>query len=90
MNRFLFLLASLLVANALSCAVKEKTAPPAAKEPNPDCPRINLAPHYEVDPSWPQRPANMPWGDVPGIAVDRHDQAWVFTRTKSARASVHR
>jgi len=44
-------------------------------------PRVNLAPHYEVDPSWPQRPANLPCGAVPGIAVDRHDQVWVFTRT---------
>lgn len=34
-----------------------------------------------MDPSWPERPPNLPWGDVPGIAVDRQDQVWIFTRT---------
>src|SRR5678815_4165690 len=27
---------------------------------------------------------NMGWGDVPGIAVDRQDQVWIFTRTNPA------
>lgn len=80
MNRFPFLLASLFTAS-ISFAAEQPGAAVRRQEPNPDYPRVNVAPHYEVDPSWPQRPANMPWGDVPGIAVDRHDQVWVFTRT---------
>jgi hypothetical protein len=50
----------------------------------PDYPRVNLAPDYQVDPFWPQRPPNMPWRDVPGIAVDKQDNVWIFTRTNPA------
>ncbi len=54
----------------------------AAEKPgNPDYPRVNLAPSYEVDASWPKRQPGMPWADVPGIAVDHDDNVWVFTRT---------
>jgi streptogramin lyase len=33
-----------------------------------------------VDPDWPQKPSNLEWGHVPGIAVDAKDQVWVYTR----------
>jgi hypothetical protein len=62
-------------------AVQGVTAP---KSENPDYPRVNVAPWYEVDPAWPQRQPDMPWGDVPGIAVDRSDNVWIFTRTNPA------
>ncbi|MBM3875682.1 MAG: hypothetical protein FJ386_03060 [Verrucomicrobia bacterium] len=52
-----------------------------AKSEGPVYPRVNLTPYYEVDATWPERPANMPWGHVPGIAVDKHDHVYVFTRT---------
>lgn len=45
-------------------------------------PRVNLAPWYEVDPDWPQRPSHCEWADMPGIAVDNQDQIWLFTRAK--------
>jgi NHL repeat-containing protein len=48
----------------------------------PKYPRINLAPWYEVDPKWPQKPAQLKWADMPGIAVDQQDQVWIFTRSK--------
>lgn len=44
-------------------------------------PRVNVATGYEVDPSWPERRADMPWGSMPGITVDPKDQVWLFTRT---------
>lgn len=44
-------------------------------------PRVNVAVAYEVDPSWPQRPATMQWAEMPGVAVDARDQVWIFTRT---------
>ena len=53
---------------------KEPQAPSAAY------PRITLSTWYEVDPEWPQRPDDMPWGQMPGVAVDRKDQVWIFTR----------
>jgi len=43
-------------------------------------PHVTLSTWYEVDPTWPARPENMPWGQTPGVAVDSRDQVWVFTR----------
>jgi DNA-binding beta-propeller fold protein YncE len=47
---------------------------------SPKYPKLNLAATYDVEPSWPQRPAGIEWGHVSGIAVDKQDQVWVFTR----------
>ncbi|MBI4578060.1 MAG: hypothetical protein HY718_00065 [Planctomycetes bacterium] len=44
-------------------------------------PKVNLAIGYEVDPAWPQRPADLPWGAMPGLAVDAQDQVWLHTRS---------
>jgi hypothetical protein len=52
----------------------------AADPPRPDYPRVNLATTYQVDPRWPERPAGLQGGEVPGIAVDAKDQVWLFTR----------
>jgi len=51
---------------------------------SPPYPRINLARCYSVDPRWPQRPPEVAWGQMPGVAVDREDNVWVFTRTNPA------
>jgi DNA-binding beta-propeller fold protein YncE len=48
----------------------------------PPYPRTNQAVSYQVDPSWPERPGSVKWGHVPGVAVDRHDRVWVFTRAE--------
>ncbi len=48
--------------------------------PVPEYPRVNLATWYQVEPGWPQRPADARWEAVPGIAVDGQDQVYVFTR----------
>lgn len=48
----------------------------------PPYPRANAAVTYEVDAKWPQKPSHVKWGHVPGIAVDRKDQVWVFTRAE--------
>jgi len=48
----------------------------------PKYPHVTLSTWYEVDPNWPQRPDDMPWGQTPGIAVDSKDQVWVFTRAE--------
>lgn len=52
-------------------------ADPAAA---PAYPRVNTSIWYEVDPSWPQRPEGVAWGQTPGVAVDRDDNVWIFTR----------
>jgi DNA-binding beta-propeller fold protein YncE len=44
-------------------------------------PRVNVAPTFQVDPAWPQKPADYRWGAVPGIAVDAKDHVYVFTRS---------
>lgn len=48
----------------------------------PEYPKIDLAASYDVDPSWPQRPSDVPWGAVSGIAVDGRGDVWVYTRAK--------
>jgi len=48
----------------------------------PDFPKVNLAPWYEVDRKWPQRPEQFAWAAMPGIAVDKDDNVWTFTRAK--------
>ena len=48
---------------------------------SPGYPRVNLATWYEVDATWPQRPLDIFLRDVPGLAVDKQDNVWVFTRT---------
>ena len=50
---------------------------------SPAYPRIDLSPSYEVDPSWPHKPAEFAWKDMPGIAVDARDNVWLFTRSTS-------
>ncbi|OHB82890.1 MAG: hypothetical protein A2V98_12370 [Planctomycetes bacterium RBG_16_64_12] len=52
----------------------------ATQETSPQYPRVTLSTWYAVDPSWPERPENMPWGLTPGVAVDAEDQVWIFTR----------
>ncbi len=51
----------------------------AAQEPK--YPKVNLAIAYQVDAKWPQRPDDMPWGAMPGIAVDANDHVYLFTRS---------
>ena len=52
----------------------------AALEPR--WPKVDLALSYVVDPDWPQRPDDLPWGEMPGIAVDPQDNVYVFTRAE--------
>jgi len=46
-------------------------------------PRVNTASTYVVDPAWPNKPADLRWGHVPGLAVDARDNVYVFTRTEA-------
>ena len=50
--------------------------------PLPDYPKVDAAILYEVDPNWPRKPDAFEWAAVPGIAVDKEDQVYVFTRSK--------
>ena len=67
---------SLLLAHLPLALMAQTAAPPY--------PRINLAKYYAVDPNWPQRPPGVAWGQMPGVAVDREDNVWVFTRANPA------
>ncbi len=78
-------LASLLMVALVSVV---QAAPPAAEKPSapaqpadtPQYIRVTLSTWYEVDPKWPQRPPNVPWGQMPGVFVDQQDRVWLFTR----------
>jgi streptogramin lyase len=39
---------------------------------------------YKVDATWPKKPADWTWSDMSGVAVDRNDQVWIYTRAAPA------
>ncbi len=57
-------------------------APTIEKGNKPDYPRVSLATRYAVDPQWPRDPKSLAWGAVPGVAVDAHDNVFVFVRAE--------
>ncbi|MCX7885733.1 MAG: peptidyl-alpha-hydroxyglycine alpha-amidating lyase family protein [Verrucomicrobiae bacterium] len=73
---------TLLLLAALALAA---TAPaPATTNTVSQYPRRNVTQWYELDPTWPQRQPHAPWGQMPGVAVDRFDNVWIYTRTNPA------
>ena len=40
-------------------------------------------PVFEVDATWPRLPNDWVMGQVPGIAVDRHDHVWILHRPRT-------
>lgn len=82
--------AVVLVCGLATLALAAEPAAPEAKSPgekkSPLYPHVTVSTWYEVDPLWPQRPLDKPFGQTPGIAVDGRDQVWVFTR---ANPTVH-
>ncbi len=40
--------------------------------------------NYVFDPTWPLKPERFKWGQMPGIAVDKQDQIYIFTRNQPA------
>jgi DNA-binding beta-propeller fold protein YncE len=67
-----YLLAALPAALAL--------VPAAAQERESKYPKVNVATAYVIDPHWPQKPEGAHWAAMPGIAVDAHDNVYLFTR----------
>jgi len=55
---------------------------PAPRTEGREYPRVNLAASYVVDAHWPQRPANMKWDAMSGVAVDAQDRVYIFTRSQ--------
>jgi DNA-binding beta-propeller fold protein YncE len=41
-------------------------------------PKVNLAVGYQVDPTWPEKPADWKWRYVTGVTVDAKDRVWVL------------
>ncbi|HPP52573.1 MAG TPA: hypothetical protein PK777_06470, partial [Thermoguttaceae bacterium] len=54
----------------------------AENPPLPPYPRQAMTVWYEVDPTWPTKPPEAAWGQMPGVAVDPKDRVWIFTRAK--------
>lgn len=55
-------------------------AQPQKSPPPPVYPEVNPSPWYEVDPAWPHKPKDVTWAAVPGVAVDKDDNVFLFTR----------
>ncbi len=76
-------LATLLI-TSLSLKPELVVAQQVATSPEPETmayPRVNMATWFEVEPDWPQKPAEFQWEAMPGIAIDRQDRVWTFTRS---------
>lgn len=69
----------LALATLRSAVAQEKQAPP-----DPVYPKVDPSPWYEVDPAWPQKPKDVKWAAVPGVAVDQEDNVWLYTRETPA------
>jgi peptidylamidoglycolate lyase len=69
----------LLIGFHINCLAQP--AKPAFSTNATEYPKVNLAPQYEVDAKWPQRSPEAPWGHVAGIAIDKQDNVWIYTRT---------
>lgn len=54
---------------------------PSSAQAQVTYPRTNVATIWTVEPAWPSRPADLQWGAVPGITVDKNDHVYVFTRS---------
>lgn len=80
MNRMIISWLGWLCLSATSLAQSS----PSPSPPPIEYPRVNMARWYEADPHWPQRPPDVPWGQIPGVAVDQFDNVWIHTRTNPA------
>jgi DNA-binding beta-propeller fold protein YncE len=72
------LLVLLLAATAAQAQEKKEDS---QDPPLPVYPQVTTSTCYQVDPQWPHRPEGFVWEAVPGIAVDREDRIYVFTRS---------
>ena len=79
MKMVLIFLSTIVVTLLVGC--KTSDSQPAVESPYP---KVNVAPWFEVDASWPKRPVNMPWSDMPGVAIDKTDNIWCYTRIQPA------
>jgi sugar lactone lactonase YvrE len=53
-----------------------------ARAAAPDANASDRGSRYVVDPTWPEKPREYGWGAMPGIATDKKDNVWIFTRAR--------
>ena len=46
----------------------------------PGYPKVNVATVFQVDPKWPEKPADFKWIEFHGVAIDTKDNVYCFTR----------
>lgn len=73
------LLVPLILVAVVGGAVRAQEESAAAL---PLYPRVNVSTTYQVAPGWPSKPDSCVWGPMSGIAIDAHDQVYVFTRAQ--------
>ena len=82
--KYLFLfsvsLVSAFICSCVSSVFKTAEEPP---EENP-YPVVNVAPYYVADAAWPKRQEDMPWGHMPGVAIDKDGNVWCYARVQPA------
>lgn len=81
-REFLKTSATVMAAGALNLMPEASQRTALAKKPN-EGPRgyhAALTGAYRVDPHWPRRPANVNWGGMPGVVLDKNGLVWISTR----------
>src|SRR5262249_7991505 len=53
----------------------------SAQEEKPKWPHVNATIASALDRSWPQKPADFKWAEMPGVTVDAKDNVYIFTRS---------
>lgn len=76
-NHYIPVIFMLSIVLVLVC-VSPQTLAAGPENSNQSIPQMT----YEVDPNWPNRPEYISWGAMPGIAIDKEDQVWLYTRAK--------
>lgn len=64
----------------LLAAVAPWPATVAQESVLPDYPKVDVSVSYQVDAAWPKRPEGVNWAAVSGMAVDKEQNVWVYTR----------
>jgi len=69
-----------LIVFVLFLLLASASASSAPAPADPVYPRVNPGPWYELAADWPQKPADIEWAAVPGVAVDAEGNIWISTR----------
>ena len=72
-----------LLVGITAAIVMTGCAEPKKPYAGPAYPKQNLIDTFEVDPTWPDRPDDLEWGQMPMLEIDAKGDIWVLTRAET-------